>query len=66
MAGEPAVFTAAEMKATVRAVVAAERGRGGLRGVMGHIRADSEMTPESADAIRAIVVAAYVEMLVGK
>lgn len=59
----PRVFTAEEMVATVKAVEKAHRGG---ETIMGHIRAQRDIDPASADAIREIVVTAYHELRIGE
>lgn len=63
LAEEAPVFTPVEMRAAVKAVVQAY---GGVGTIMGHVRSDREISPESADAIKVIVQAAYDEMRIGQ
>lgn len=60
---DPPVFTATEVK---QAIIAVVKGQGGPEPIMAHVRGEKEVSPESADAIRKIVVSAYLEMMVGE
>lgn len=62
---EVRLFTADEVAVLVQAIASAERNATGAT-IMAHVKADRDITPKSAEAIRKIVVAAYVEMLVGE
>jgi hypothetical protein len=57
------LFTADEVAAVVTAVVRAEKGRDST--IMAHVKGKGDVSPDTAEAIHKIVVAAYIEMLVG-
>jgi len=62
--GEPRMFTADEMKAAVRAVELAHQQPSST--IMGHIRSAESVAPESVEAIRKIVSAAFMELRIGR
>lgn len=61
---ENRLYTATELAAAVCAVELAHQDPSET--IMGHIRSAEKVSPESADAIRTIVIAAYTEMRVGR
>lgn len=62
---ETRLFTADEVLTLVGAVAQAEREVSGAT-VMAHIQGAKSMDKQTAEAVRKIVVAAYIELLVGK